>query len=359
MGEAGAGLGVATTGAQVREAALRMEVSPNALAPALLDPNARVLIGPAGAAHLRRQWSPDGTPEVVVLPSAGLDLGRPEVLDAAAGWGCQRVRHKFRDETLPVPVPPGDAPLTARFRHAAALAASRVEIAVALTRDDDGDTRKDDGSLSVAADDAAHEAAAAVMAELGVPVLSEERTDPADPGTGPWVVLDPLDGTGNFRAGVPPWAFSAALVQAGRPLAGVVVDLSSGRRWEGVPGEGARRDGTPVHVRAGSTVVLPSAPGGGVVRVPPSAHRVRVTGCTAVELCLVADGSAAAWHDVDRGGTHVHDVAGALAVLAAAGGVALDPDGEPLLLRPDTVTLIRFAAAADGRTARELIRLAR
>jgi 3'(2'), 5'-bisphosphate nucleotidase len=50
----------------------------------------------------------------------------------------------------------------------------------------------------------------------------------------------------------------------------------------------------------------------------------------------------------------VHDVAGGLAVLAAAGGVALTPDGAPLRLRPDTETLIRFAAAATEDAAREL-----
>jgi 3'(2'), 5'-bisphosphate nucleotidase len=82
---------------------------------------------------------------------------------------------------------------------------------------------------------------------------------------------------------------------------------------------------------------------------------VRVTGCTAIDLCLVADGAAAAWHDVDRSGTHVHDVAGGLAVLLAAGGVALTPDGEPLELRPDTEQLIRLVAAPSTRAAQELL----
>ncbi|MGY1639729.1 inositol monophosphatase family protein [Geodermatophilus sp. SYSU D00703] len=348
-------LRAATTGAEVRAAAARMDVSPNALAPALLDPGARLLVGEGGCAHLRRQWSPDGTPEVVVLPSSGVDLGDPEILTAAAGWGCERVRHEVEDRTLPVPAPADDAPLTERFRHLAALAASRVETAVALARDDREGVRKADGSPSMPADEAAHEAAAGVVSRLGVPVLSEERPDRPVRDGEPWVVLDPLDGTGNFRAGVPPWAFSAALVQDGRPLAGVVVDLSSGRRWAATVGSGAWRDGTRVHAREGSTVIVPSAPAGDAVHVPPSARRIRVTGCTAVELCLVADGSAAAWHDVDRSGTHVHDVAGGLAVLAAAGGVVLDADGAPLLLRPDTETLIRLVAAASEDTARELL----
>jgi 3'(2'), 5'-bisphosphate nucleotidase len=168
-------------------------------------------------------------------------------------------------------------------------------------------------------------------------------------------VLDPLDGTGNFMSGLPPWAFSAALVSGDRPLAGLVADLSSGRRWEGAVGEGAWRDGVPARPRPGGTVIVPSAPRGRSVAVPSTARRIRVTGCTARDICLVADGSAAGWHDVDHSGTYVHDVAGGLAVLYAAGGVALTPDGRPLAIAPDTGTKIRFVAAGNEAAARELL----
>ncbi len=133
------------------------------------------------------------------------------------------------------------------------------------------------------------------------------------------------------------------------------MDLSSGRRWWGAAGRGAWRDGHVVAPQPGATVVVPTPPPGGAAPVPEGFRRLRITGCTAVDLCLVADGSAGAWHDLDRAGTHVHDVAGALGVLAGAGGVVLDPDGEPLPLRPDTETLIRFVAAADEDTARRLV----
>jgi 3'(2'), 5'-bisphosphate nucleotidase len=89
--------------------------------------------------------------------------------------------------------------------------------------------------------------------------------------------------------------------------------------------------------------------------VPATARRVRITGCTAIDLCLVADGSAAAWHDLDRSGSHVHDVAGGLAILLAAGGVVLTPDGEPVLLGPDTGARVRFVAASSDGAARGLL----
>ncbi len=348
---------VATGGPELARAAESLALAPAALAPAISDPAYRVLVGADGsAALLRRQWTPEGVSEAVLLAAAGVGPDTPAVLATAVAWGCDRVRDRPGGRgVVPVWAPDEDAPGVERFLHLAALAATRVETAVALARGIGEDTVKADGSLSVAADEAAHVAAEEVLAGLGVPVLSEERTDQQVVEDEPWVVLDPLDGTGNFRAGLPPWAFSAGLVQNGRPVAGVVVDLSSGRRWW-ADGDTAWRDGVPVCPRPGTTVVVPSAPAGGSVAVPGPARRVRVTGCTAVELCLVADGSAAAWHDIDRSGTHVHDVAGALAVLAAAGGIALTPDGSEVTLRPDTDRKMRFVAASSREAAADLLR---
>ena len=342
-------------------AAASLALAPAALAPAISDPAYKVLVGDRpdnrdSAVLLRRQWTAEGIVEAVLLAATGIGPDTPAVLATAVAWGCDRVRDRPGGRgVVAVPVPVDGAPVVARFLHLAALAATRVETAVALARGTGEDRFKADGSLSVAADEAAHMAAVEVLEGLGVPVLSEERTDLTVADGEPWVVLDPLDGTGNFTAGLPPWAFSAGLVQDGRAIAGVVVDLSSGRRWW-ADGQGAWRDGLPVRPRPGSTVVVPSASSGDCVTVPATARRVRVTGCTAVELCLVADGSAAAWHDTDRSGAHVHDIAGALAVLHAAGGVALTPDGEPLRLIPDTEAKIRLVAASSTEAAHALLR---
>ncbi|MCW2635255.1 MAG: suhB [Blastococcus sp.] len=341
------GLRVATTPAQLAVAGERLCMAPAALAAAMVEPGGRLLVDEENSAVLlRREWAEDGAAEAVILSRAGVPQDHPAILATAVGWGCDRVRHQLTGRTVGVPVPSAGAPLVDRFRHLAAVAATRVETAVALAP----------GSPSWAADEAAHEAAVAVLRGLGVAVLSEQRRDAAVPADGPWIVLDPLDGTGNRAAGLPPWAFSAALVSDGRPVAGLVADLSSGRRWSGAAGAGAHRDGVPVAPRPGGTVVVPSAPTSDSVVVPSTARRVRISGCTAIDLCLVADGSAAGWHDVDRSGSHVHDVAGGLAVLLAAGGVALTPDGDPLVLRPDAHELVRFVAAPDVVAARELLR---
>jgi 3'(2'), 5'-bisphosphate nucleotidase len=343
----------ARTPDDLRAAGERLCLPVVALAPALVEPSARLLLDDAGeAVLLRRQWAGDGTAEAVVQHRAGVTLDHPAVVSTAVDWGCESICHAPTGRTIAVPVPSPEAPPATRFRHLAALAATRVEVAVAMTRGIDA-TRT--GHAGSAADAAAHAAAVEVLAPLGVTVLSEERPDVPVPDGEPWIVLDPLDGTGNFSAGLPPWAFSAGLVVDGRPVAGLVADLSSGRRWSGAAGRGAWRDGVPVSPRPGSTVIVPSAPNRGTVAVPSTAGRVRITGCTALDLCLVADGSAAAWHDVDRSGTHVHDVAGGLAVLLAAGGTALTADGGPLELRPDTGAKLRLVAAASESAARELL----
>jgi 3'(2'), 5'-bisphosphate nucleotidase len=353
---AGAQLRVATTSEQIATAGDRLCMAPAALAAAVVEPGGRLLVDDVGSAVLlRRGWADDGAAEAVIVSRAGVPQDHAAVLATAAGWGCERVRHQLTGRTVPVPAPPADAPLADRFRFLAARAATRVETAVALARDVGRVNTKNDGSPLVAADEVAQQAAVDVLGELGVAVLSEERPEEAVPSGRPWIVLDPLDGTGNFAAGLPPWAFSVALVSDGRPVAGLVADLSSGRRWVGAEGRGARRDDVPVFPRAGGTVVVPSAPRHNSVLVPSTARRVRVTGCTAVDLCLVADGSAGAWHDVDRSGSHVYDVAGGLAVLLAAGGVAMTADGEPLVLGPHAHERVRFVAAPDDAAARDLL----
>lgn len=68
-------------------------------------------------------------------------------------------------------------------------------------------------------------------------VIGEEMPDT---GHGPrqWVV-DPIDGTKNFVRGVPVWATLIALIDAGRPVVGLVSAPALGRRWWAAEGAGA------------------------------------------------------------------------------------------------------------------------
>lgn len=217
--------------------------------------------------------------------------------------------------------------------------------------------RKADGSPSIEADRLAEQAALEHLVPLGVPVISEEGFGAGErPAVGvPWLALDPIDGTGNYRAGLAPYALSVGLVVDGVAVAGLVHEHVSGRRWQGAAGRGAVRDGRPITPRRGTTLMVPSPDVDSPAALQRGYHRLRISGCTATDLCAVADGSAGAWHNLDRSGTHAHDVAGALGVAAGAGCAVVAADGGPLLLPVDTAAKIRFVLAPDEQAARELL----
>jgi myo-inositol-1(or 4)-monophosphatase len=60
------------------------------------------------------------------------------------------------------------------------------------------------------------------------------------------LVVDPIDGTRAFMSGDPRWAISIALVDEGRPIAGVVHAPALGETFAASRGGGARRNGAPI-----------------------------------------------------------------------------------------------------------------
>lgn len=253
---------------------------------------------------------------------------------------------------------PGRGDLVDRFLSLAARAATAVGGSLASGSAIDVGLGAD-GLATKAVDAAAERAAVAVLGPLDLPIVSEEAGAVGGrmPRDGePWIALDPLDGTRNFTRGHPPWAVSIGLVLDGRPLAGMVVDLSCGRRWVGVPGEGAWVDGREALPRPGGFLVVPGLTGSAPApALPVGFDRLRMAGSTTVELCRVADGSAGGFADLDRGVVRVHDLAAAMAVLLGAGCTVVSPDGDEPYLRPDPLEIHRIAAAASADDARSLL----
>ncbi len=64
-------------------------------------------------------------------------------------------------------------------------------------------------------------------------------------------VIDPLDGTVNYAAGIPHFCTSVGLVVGGQPTVGVVLDPMLGELFSAVAGQGAWLDGTPIHASSG------------------------------------------------------------------------------------------------------------
>lgn len=63
-----------------------------------------------------------------------------------------------------------------------------------------------------------------------------------------WIV-DPIDGTGNFASGNPPFGIMVALVDGGTTLAGWILDPLSGRLCHAMLGGGSHIDGERVQAR--------------------------------------------------------------------------------------------------------------
>lgn len=201
---------------------------------------------------------------------------------------------------------------------------------------------KADGSPVTEADIAAHRVILEGLARdcPALPVVSEEDAahripDPAER----FILVDPLDGTREFISRNGEFTVNIALVEQGRPVAGVVLAPALGRAWLGAVGAGAR-------MRAGQgaawqpiTCRRPAAEG--MVAVASRSHRDATTEAflagqpiaglrsvgSSLKFCLVAEGEADVY---PRFGTTMEwDTAAGQAVLEAAGGRVLTPEGAP------------------------------
>jgi myo-inositol-1(or 4)-monophosphatase len=184
--------------------------------------------------------------------------------------------------------------------------------------------------------------------------LSEETAD--DPQrlscSRVWVV-DPLDGTREFVAGIPEWCVSVGLVEDGRAVAGGILIPSRaqaiiGSRETGVLSNGERRrtrrltslDGVEVlasrsEVGRGEWKAFDEAP-----------FRVRPTGSVALKLALVAAGEAdVTWTLVPK---HEWDVAAGVALIGAGGGSAWIPGQDEPTFNNDRPKLPGLIAAPAG-----------
>lgn len=138
---------------------------------------------------------------------------------------------------------------------------SLVDRVAARQRADFGHMASDvkaDGSLITACDRWSDAALVEGLAEIfpGEGVLSEEGLH-AVPATDSYWVVDPLDGTTNFAAGIPYWAISIARFQAGQPVLAILDVPPLRQRIVALRGQGAWRNGKPLAPPAGA--VRPSA----------------------------------------------------------------------------------------------------
>ena len=106
---------------------------------------------------------------------------------------------------------------------------------------------KPDGTLITACDRWSDSFIVDGLADLspGEGVISEEGAKQVPLGDAFWVV-DPLDGTTNFAAGIPYWAISMARFEGGRPVLAVLDVPPLRQRIVAIRGQGAWRNGRPL-----------------------------------------------------------------------------------------------------------------
>ncbi len=146
-----------------------------------------------------------------------------------------------------------------------------------------------------------------------------------------WIV-DPLDGTKEFIAGVPEFCVSIGRVDRGEPIAGGIVNPRTCESIVGGSGFGVRLNGEAVSMSKRTTIdgatVLASRSEisrGEWKRFEAASFTVRPVGSVAYKLGLVAAGRAdATWTLVPK---HEWDVAAGVALVLAGGGVVFTPDG--------------------------------
>jgi 3'(2'), 5'-bisphosphate nucleotidase len=203
-----------------------------------------------------------------------------------------------------------------------------------------------------------------------VPVLSEESRPEAVRDRRQWSrlwLVDPLDGTREFLNRTGEFTINLALVEAGRPVLGVLYLPLERTAYAGIPGRGAWRC-RPAEAGGWERTAIASKRSGGEPCTVLASRRHRNERLEQVVAFLEAregpvqrcnSGSALKFAQLAAGEGDVYprfspcsewDVAAGQALVEAAGGAVLGLDGEPLRYNArDTLLSPPFLAVADPR----------
>ncbi|HEX3983189.1 MAG TPA: 3'(2'),5'-bisphosphate nucleotidase CysQ [Acidisoma sp.] len=222
----------------------------------------------------------------------------------------------------------------AMLHLAAAIAAQAGALILEIRARGIAVERKPDRSLVTDADQAAEALIVEALraADPETPVIAEEEVAAgiAPEGAHEVWLVDPLDGTRDFVAGLPDFAVNIGLVRHGEPVLGAVAVPALGQVYFGMKGFGAfRRDAageTRISARrppeAGLTLVVSRFHGDWQPNLPAGLARRPVAEMipmgSAAKFCRIAEGVADFYPR--RGRTMEWDTAAPQAVVEAAGG---------------------------------------
>lgn len=264
--------------------------------------------------------------------------------------------------------------------HEALLAAEFHRLAEVVGMGADGE---DTTGIDQAAEDAALDFLERARPRMNI--LSEE-VGYIERGSSLTAVVDPIDATNNAVSlprfhhperedlteriarpeqarhlfGYPYFAFSIGIFEDGEPVAGCVRNLPTGEAFTAVRGQGVELDGVPV--RGSGHTTLERARIGFIRPETQTAlraiqpvlvglrTRVRIAGCSALDLALISCGVLDAVINPNRispggFGEKIVDYAGGLVLLGEMGGVITHHDGTPIPTEFDLTTRAPLLAA--------------
>lgn len=173
-------------------------------------------------------------------------------------------------------------------------------------------------------------------------------------------VLDPIDGTAPFIAGIPVYGTLIALACNGKPFIGVMDHPATSERWTGVAGKFAKLNGNPVSVKSceglNTAFVTCSNPD-----FMTKAEQVSFAEIRKVVPYVQYGGSCYAYGVLASGRTDIaidsglesFDVFASAAVIQGAGGYLTDWSGNEI----DLQTSGQFIAAGDKNCLNAAIRI--
>jgi myo-inositol-1(or 4)-monophosphatase len=189
-------------------------------------------------------------------------------------------------------------------------------------------------------------------AHPGVGWLSEESADDPSRLTAPYLwIVDPIDGTRAFLAGLPDWTVSAALVENGRPIAACLFAPATDEFFQASANHGACCNGTPITATRGASLAQARIAGPKsfmhrLTSIVPDLVVVPRVPSLALRLARVAQGTV----DIAIAGADSHDwdlAAADLLVHEAGGALTRVGGGTVLYNRPEPRHGVLVAAGRD------------
>ncbi|MEZ5831246.1 MAG: inositol monophosphatase family protein [Dongiaceae bacterium] len=180
-------------------------------------------------------------------------------------------------------------------------------------------------------------AAAILRAFPGDAFLGEEGGLRSSGGAATWII-DPIDGTSNFIAGIPVWCVSLGLVIGGKAVLGLIYNPVTDELYTAQTGEGAFLNGRRIRVSTAQRLDEARMGLGFSYRRPVDEHVRAVSACLeagceyvrfgsgALGMAFAADGRLDGYYEA-----HINawDIAAGLVLVTEAGGWCSDFFGAP------------------------------